>query len=92
MSEEVDPKLKAEFEAAVARVDKLPEQKTNIQLKLYGLYKQALFGDATGERPGRMKVRARAKFDEWASHKSMSKTEAMNKYIEFASELERASK
>jgi len=84
--------IKAEFEAAVKRVNELPSQPTNVQLELYGFFKQALFGDITGERPGRLNVRARAKYDEWADKKGMSKDEAMRQYIEVAERLEKSQK
>lgn len=80
--------FKAEFEAAVKRVNELPSQPTNVQLELYGLYKQAIFGDVTGERPSRLNVRARAKYDEWANRKGMSNEDAMRKYIEVVKRLE----
>jgi acyl-CoA-binding protein len=84
--------IKAEFEAAIKRVNELPSQPTNVQLELYGFYKQALFGDITGERPGRLNVRARAKYDEWANKKGMFKEEAMKKYIEIVKRLEKSQK
>ncbi|MHA1263633.1 MAG: acyl-CoA-binding protein [Candidatus Helarchaeota archaeon] len=92
MSEEVDEAIKSEFEKAVEYSKKLPKQPTDIQLELYGLYKQATIGNVQGERPGRMKVRARAKFDAWASRKGMLKEVAMKEYIKKIAELEEISK
>lgn len=92
LSEEVNSPLKTAFEEALKRADKLPEQPTNIQLEMYGLYKQALFGNVTGERPGRMNVRARAKYDAWASRKDMSKETAMKEYIDLITKLEKMQK
>ena len=91
MSPEDLKELEAAFKDAVARSDKLPKQSMKVQLALYGFYKQALFGDATGDRPGRTKVRARAKFDEWSSKKGMSKEEAMKEYIALINKLEQES-
>ncbi len=88
----MNSQLKTKFEEALKRADKLPEQPTNIQLEMYGLYKQALFGIVTGERPGRMNVRARAKYDAWASRKDMSKEVAMKAYIELITKLEHLQK
>ncbi len=88
LAEGVDETVKSEFEDAVRRSDKLPKQSTDIQLELYGLYKQATVGDVRGERPGRMKVRARAKFDAWTSRKGMAKEAAMKEYIKKIRELE----
>ena len=88
MSAEEIEKLEADFKDAVVRSDKLPKQSVNVQLELYSFYKQAQFGDATGDRPGRMKVRARAKFDEWNSIKGMSTEDAMKEYIALITKLE----
>ena len=80
--------LKEEFEAAVKRVNGLASAPpTNVMLELYGLYKQASAGDATGSRPGMMDVRGRAKFDAWASRKGMSRDDAMRAYIDRAAKL-----
>lgn len=54
---------------------------TDVMLQLYALYKQATSGDATGDRPGMLDVRGRAKFDAWAKHKGTSKDAAMEQYI-----------
>ena len=80
--------LAEEFEAAVKRVNGLAAAPpTSVMLELYGLYKQASAGDATGSRPGMMDVRGRAKFDAWASRKGMSRDDAMRAYIDRASKL-----
>ena len=77
-----------EFEAAVKRVNALTSAPSNnVQLDLYGLYKQATVGDATGKRPGMTDFRGRAKFDAWTGRKGMSKDEAMRAYIAAASRL-----
>jgi diazepam-binding inhibitor (GABA receptor modulator, acyl-CoA-binding protein) len=56
--------LPEEFEAAVKRVNGLPSAPpNNVMLDLYGLYKQATVGDATGKRPGITDLRGRAKYD-----------------------------
>ena len=54
---------------------------TDVMLQLYALYKQATAGDATGDRPGMLDVRGRAKFDAWAKHKGTGKDAAMEQYI-----------
>ncbi len=75
------------FESALERITLLDEQPTHVQLNLYGLFKQARFGDVQGSRPGMMNVRGRAKFDAWASRQGMSSDEAMQAYIDVAEEL-----
>jgi acyl-CoA-binding protein len=80
--------LNDDFQAAIKRVNALPQSPgTDVQLQLYGLYKQATTGDASGKRPGMMDVRGRAKFDAWAKNKGMSKDDAMTAYMKRADEL-----
>lgn len=88
LPEEVDPAIKTEFENALQRSKKLPKQPVDIQLDLYGLFKQAIIGDVEGERPGRVNIRARAKYDAWTSRKGMSKETAMKEYIALIAKLE----
>jgi acyl-CoA-binding protein len=73
---------KSAFDAAKARVEKLKTRPSNDDLlALYGLYKQATEGDATGSRPGMLDLKGRAKFDAWAKNKGMASEEAMKKYV-----------
>jgi diazepam-binding inhibitor (GABA receptor modulator, acyl-CoA-binding protein) len=74
--------LSDKFQAAKDSVEKLSKRPTNDQLlDLYGLYKQATEGDATGSRPGMLDLKGRAKFDSWAGKKGLSKDDAMKKYV-----------
>jgi len=80
--------LSDDFDAAVKRVNGLPSAPpNNVLLDLYGLFKQATQGDATGKRPGITDLRGRAKFDSWAGRKGMSKDDAMRAYIAAAGRL-----
>jgi diazepam-binding inhibitor (GABA receptor modulating acyl-CoA-binding protein) len=80
--------LDEEFQAAAARVNGLPARPpTDVLLDLYGLYKQASAGDASGARPGLMDVKGRAKFDAWSRRRGMSRDDAMRAYIAAASKL-----
>lgn len=88
MSEEEDLNTKTEFEKAVQRANNLPNQPPEVLLEMYGLYKQALIGDVTEKRPGRVKVKARYKYDAWASRMGMSQEDAMKAYIELIQKLE----
>lgn len=79
-----------EFEAAVDRVQRLPKKPGNdALLELYGLFKQAKEGDATGKRPGMLDVRGRAKWDAWAGRKGMSAERARAEYVKVVERLER---
>lgn len=80
--------LKADFERAAEDVKALPRRPTNDELlKLYGLYKQATAGDATGERPGMLAVEARAKFDAWSKLKGLETEDAMQGYVKLVAKL-----
>lgn len=50
------------------------------QLELYGLFKQATVGDATGARPGMLDMRGRAKLDAWAARRGLSTELAQQQY------------
>jgi diazepam-binding inhibitor (GABA receptor modulating acyl-CoA-binding protein) len=79
--------LNIAFNDAVARVALLDDQPGNVQLSLYGLFKQAQFGDASGSRPGVFDMRGRAKYDAWTSHKGLAPTEAKEAYIHYVEDL-----
>jgi diazepam-binding inhibitor (GABA receptor modulating acyl-CoA-binding protein) len=77
-----------QFEDAAARVQKLPKRPDNdTLLELYGLYKHATEGDATGKRPGLFDVKGRAKFDAWAGRKGMSADKARDQYVALVDRL-----
>ncbi len=77
--------LNDDFKASVERVNGMtPNQ--DVQLRFYGLYKQATKGDASGKRPGMMDIKGRAKFDAWAKNKDTSTDDAMTAYIKLADE------
>ena len=75
------------FNDAVARVQLLGSQPPHVQLGLYGLFKQAQVGDASGARPGVFDMRGRAKYDAWTSHKGMATADAKHAYIEMVEDL-----
>lgn len=82
--------LDERFEAAADRADALPEKPSNDDLlDLYALYKQATEGDVSGDRPGMMDFRGRAKYDAWAEREGMDRDEAKEQYIEVVERLER---
>jgi diazepam-binding inhibitor (GABA receptor modulating acyl-CoA-binding protein) len=82
--DEVDT-VKASFDAAVESVKTGPAKSDTSdadKLKVYGLFKQATEGDVTGSQPWAINVVARAKYDAWATHKGMSKEDAMKAYVD----------
>ena len=77
-----------EFEAALERVSQLTDDPgADVQLRLYGLYKQATQGDVQGKRPGFTNPVGRAKFDAWSQHKGMSTDDAKSQYVEVVNGL-----
>lgn len=80
--------LNEQFEQAVTRSRELTRRPTNEDLLLlYGLYKQATEGDASGERPGGFDFKAIAKYDAWAELKGKSRDEARREYISLVDRL-----
>lgn len=81
--------LPEEFEKAQQNVKKLPSRPANEELlDLYALYKQAIEGDVSGKKPGRLDMTARAKYEAWEKRKGMSKDDAMQNYVEYVTRLE----
>ncbi len=77
-----------ELAAAVARVNALSSVPSPIDmLALYGYYKQATQGDATGARPGMLDIKGRAKFDAWSAHKGLAKEAAIAAYVALVDKL-----
>ncbi|OQR67233.1 acyl-CoA-binding protein-like [Tropilaelaps mercedesae] len=56
-------------------------------LQLYGLYKQATVGDVTGEAPGILDLKGKAKYNAWTGRKGLSKGDAKQQYCKLAKEL-----
>lgn len=73
--------LAQRFAEAQARIRQVSSLSNELLLELYGLYKQATAGDASGSRPGMLDLRGRAKHDAWATRKGMTADAAMTAYI-----------
>jgi diazepam-binding inhibitor (GABA receptor modulator, acyl-CoA-binding protein) len=80
--------LDEDFAQAAKRVNSSTNLDNAKLLELYGLYKQATTGDATGSRPSAFDVKGRAKFDAWAARKGMTQDAAKQQYIASASKLD----
>jgi acyl-CoA-binding protein len=75
--------LKADFEQAAIDVKALSSKPSDDDLlQLYGLYKQATEGDASGPKPGFFDLVGRAKFEAWEELSGTSEEDAMSRYIE----------
>lgn len=79
--------LDEDFAQAAKRVNSSTNLDNAKLLELYGLYKQATAGDATGSRPSAFDVKGRAKFDAWAARKGMTQDAAKQQYIAVAAKL-----
>lgn len=86
-------KLSEQFAQTVAYVHGATgdfEPTRELQLKMYGLYKQAMAGDVSGRKPGLTHVVARAKYNAWQALSGMSSADAMQAYIEEVANLKAA--
>jgi diazepam-binding inhibitor (GABA receptor modulating acyl-CoA-binding protein) len=80
--------LEEKFEEAKKRVMELQEKPSNEKmLELYALNKQATVGDINIEKPALFDFVAAAKYNAWNTKKTMSKEDAMQKYIQLVEEL-----
>ena len=80
--------LNEQFQAAAEQVNNLPGNLAAAHMtELYGLYKQATEGDATGPRPGGFDFKAIAKYDAWHQLTGLSKDAARQQYVELVAEL-----
>jgi acyl-CoA-binding protein len=86
---EADDELKHKFlEAAnLARSGSVSIASNEVQLQLYGLYKQATIGVAVPTDLGFWDVVGKAKWEAWNKCGSMTKQEAMTKYVELVESL-----
>ncbi len=81
--------LENQFSSAQERVNRLSRRPSDhYLLELYGLYKQAILGDVSGNRPGGFDFKGRAKWDAWRQHQGLSHEEAMRRYVDLVDRLE----
>ena len=80
--------LSDDFAAAQVRVKQLSKMPDTLELlELYALYKQGTLGDVSGERPGMLDFKGRAKYDTWESKRGTSKESAMQSYVALVEKL-----
>ena len=80
--------LSDDFAAAQVRVKLLTKAPDASELlELYALFKQGTLGDATGERPGMLDFKGRAKFDAWTGKRGTTKDAAMQSYVTLVEKL-----
>lgn len=76
-----DQNLTDWFEKAVSFVSSSNLSDVDLQLKLYGFYKQALEGKCNQPKPALYDLKGRKKWHAWFEMGSMTKEEAMASYI-----------
>ncbi|HKY34796.1 MAG TPA: acyl-CoA-binding protein [Polyangiaceae bacterium] len=80
--------LSEDFATAQVRVKQLSRApEASELLELYALYKQGTLGDVSGERPGMLDFKGRAKYDSWQGKKGTSKDSAMQSYVALVEKL-----
>jgi diazepam-binding inhibitor (GABA receptor modulating acyl-CoA-binding protein) len=86
--DEKEEKVKQEFLNCVEQFKKCDKTfDDDTKLKLYGYYKQAMFGDCNISCPSFLYFKEKAKWDAWEQHKGMKKQHAMKKYVKLSNEL-----
>jgi acyl-CoA-binding protein len=80
--------LSDDFAAAQVRVKQLSKTPDAPELlELYALFKQGTVGDVSGERPGMLDFKGRAKYDAWAGKRGGTKDAAMQSYVALVDKL-----
>jgi acyl-CoA-binding protein len=74
--------VEAHFDEVVQRVEDATGIPAGVQTQLYGLFKQAVAGNASGGGPGLFGNKQ--KWSAWEGNAGLSKREAMQKYIKLA--------
>ena len=85
--------IKQRFDAAVDKVRNAPSDggfkpSQEFQLKMYGLYRQAIDGDVTGKKPGMLNPVSRYKWMAWKENEGMSREDAMAAYVAEVDKIE----
>jgi len=74
--------LPAQFDKAVSFISGSSISDVDLQLKLYGFYKQAVEGKCNQPKPPIYDLKGRKKWYAWSEMGSMSKEEAMTAYVD----------
>ena len=80
--------LEEEFKKSVDRIRRKSAFTSGEDLLvLYGLYKQIMEGDCIEPQPWSNQVIARARWEAWYKNRTMSREDAMRRYIERVNDL-----
>ena len=76
-----------DFENASKRVFRLSSTTNKEKMILYGLYKQALFGNNNTSQPSVFNIKEKAKWDAWKNQYGKSKSSAKAEYVKYVNRL-----
>lgn len=79
--------LSAQFDKAVSFISGSNLSDVDMQLKLYGFYKQAIEGPCTLPKPPIYDLKGRKKWYAWSEMGAMTKEEAMTSYINLVTSI-----
>ncbi|XP_060851600.1 acyl-CoA-binding domain-containing protein 6 [Rhopalosiphum padi] len=79
--------LSTRFDKAVSYISGSNLSDVDMQLKLYGFYKQALVGTCTQPKPSIFDLKGRKKWYAWSELGTMTKEEAMTSYINLVTSI-----
>ena len=80
--------LEKNFQSAIEIVNNLKKKPSNEDLLIiYGLFKQAKFGNNEDPQPGFFDFKGSKKWEAWNNNKDMSQDDAKQNYINKAMEL-----
>jgi diazepam-binding inhibitor (GABA receptor modulating acyl-CoA-binding protein) len=80
--------LDVEFRVQVYNVKQLSKKPTDSELlKLYGLYKQSLFGNNKNEKPNFFNYKELQKWNAWNEQAGKGRSNAKKEYIDFVKSL-----
>lgn len=79
--------LSTKFDKSVSYISASNLSDVNLQLKLYGFYKQALEGKCNQPKPPIYDLKGRKKWYAWSEMGEMSKEEAMTGYVDLVATL-----
>ena len=80
--------LYLEFENSAKEINELKKKPDNEELlNLYGLYKQAKFGNNKSSKPSIFNIKDKLKWESWEKQKGKGKIKSCKEYINLVEEL-----
>ncbi len=80
--------MEKQFEEAKKKVESFTKRPNDDELlHLYSLFKQVTVGDINIPQPGFFAIKEKAKWNAWNEKKGISKSVAMQSYIDFVNQI-----